>query len=358
MNYGDITAIPQVKRRLFETPVGERSKSPRKKKKKIKYTSSPGKRNFVFTNKNSEQTVRYHKWSDEEDKALVEFVSIAQTDPCYNWQGNQSPWPGFRTKHFFWSDAANHIKESTTSTFLLSNTRVRSRVVNSLRQRFKTVQEAEEHLGLSLTHYLGDLDPKPVPSRLGPGVHKFTQTKQEEHPVENDYRTRSDEEFINQLTDDEAVKLANSLFLKLATRRGIDTNPADFVRLSLDAMVIFQQKQKKNLVYQFSRIIAKSLLPLNRMPFGLISYQIQFFNCTNIMQISVPADYATWHETMCAEFPTRFNKLFRGPMWSSVPIAEQKDPSTARVNVAAPSINWVEKRTAKSEFSEKPELQV
>ena len=32
----------------------------------------------------------------------------------------------------------------------------------------------------------------------------------------------------------------------------------------------------------------------------------------------MPADYLQWHESMCAEFPTRFNRLFRGPMWSGV----------------------------------------
>ena len=32
----------------------------------------------------------------------------------------------------------------------------------------------------------------------------------------------------------------------------------------------------------------------------------------------MPADFLQWHESMCAEFPTRFNRLFRGPMWSGV----------------------------------------
>ena len=31
---------------------------------------------------------------------------------------------------------------------------------------------------------------------------------------------------------------------------------------------------------------------------------------------------------MCAEFPTRFTCLFRGPMWSGVPKEQQKDPLT------------------------------
>ena len=33
-------------------------------------------------------------------------------------------------------------------------------------------------------------------------------------------------------------------------------------------------------------------------------------------QVSVPEDYRLWHETMLTEFPSRFQRLFAGPMWS------------------------------------------
>ena len=33
-------------------------------------------------------------------------------------------------------------------------------------------------------------------------------------------------------------------------------------------------------------------------------------------QIVVPKDYQLWYETMIAEFPGRFARLFAGPMWS------------------------------------------
>ena len=42
----------------------------------------------------------------------------------------------------------------------------------------------------------------------------------------------------------------------------------------------------------------------------------------------MPEDFKTWYETMCAEFPTRFSRLFRGPMWSGVTVNQQKDPLT------------------------------
>lgn len=41
-----------------------------------------------------------------------------------------------------------------------------------------------------------------------------------------------------------------------------------------------------------------------------------------IWQISVPEDYRLWYETMLTAFPTRFQRLFAGPMWSG---AEKED---------------------------------
>ncbi|KAJ7371635.1 hypothetical protein OS493_024314 [Desmophyllum pertusum] len=61
---------------------------------------------------------------------------------------------------------------------------------------------------------------------------------------------------------------------------------------------------------------------------------------------------------MCAEFPIRFGRLFRGPMWSGVPKNLQKDPLTARVNIASPSTRTVQKKTAASKFTTEPGLQV
>ena len=52
------------------------------------------------------------------------------------------------------------------------------------------------------------------------------------------------------------------------------------------------------------------------------------FNSCFLFQISLPPDFKVWYETMCAEFPTRFGRLFRGPMWSGVAQSLQKDPLT------------------------------
>ena len=53
----------------------------------------------------------------------------------------------------------------------------------------------------------------------------------------------------------------------------------------------------------------------------------------------MPEDFKTWYETMCAEFPTRFSRLFRGPMWSGVTVNQQKDPLTVSTTSKQKKIN-------------------
>lgn len=66
--------------------------------------------------------VKHHKWTFEKDKALIEFISIAKTDPKYGHSASSAhQWPGFKQNNSFWSDGAKHIKCSTSSNILLTN---------------------------------------------------------------------------------------------------------------------------------------------------------------------------------------------------------------------------------------------
>lgn len=44
-------------------------------------------------------------------------------------------------------------------------------------------------------------------------------------------------------------------------------------------------------------------------------------------------DFKSWYETMCTEFPTRFSRLFRGPMWNGVPKQLQGSPHTVSTTI-------------------------
>ena len=65
--------------------------------------------------------VKHHKWTFEENKAFIEFISIAKTDPKYGQRSAVQEWPSFSYNNKFWDDAARHIQCSTFSNILLSS---------------------------------------------------------------------------------------------------------------------------------------------------------------------------------------------------------------------------------------------
>ena len=53
--------------------------------------------------------MKNHNWTSDEDKAFVEFISIAKADPVYGQHTSSvGQWPGFSEKDCFWSDGAKH----------------------------------------------------------------------------------------------------------------------------------------------------------------------------------------------------------------------------------------------------------
>ena len=64
--------------------------------------------------------VKQHKWSFEEERALVEFIGMVRMDPKYG--GDRSNgWPAFRSNHMFWTDAAHHIQTIACSSVVLTS---------------------------------------------------------------------------------------------------------------------------------------------------------------------------------------------------------------------------------------------
>ena len=109
---------------------------------------------------------------------------------------------------------------------------------------------------------------------------------------------------INQLLDtsNESIlqKIADKAFHKLAIKNDITSNPADFASNSVMAMKRLQAAGKNNLLYKFAECIAKKwpgsqecLMPMDKMPSGLIEYQLEFFTCTNSDQVLNNCNFET-----------------------------------------------------------------
>lgn len=87
------------------------------------------------------------------------------------------------------------------------------------------------------------------------------------------------------------VTLFDNLFSDYAQERNL-FDCDKFISKSLKAMQKLEENGKNNLVSKFARGIAderpesnESLFPLNRMPFGLVEYQIEFFTATHVQQV-------------------------------------------------------------------------
>ena len=90
----------------------------------------------------------------------------------------------------------------------------------------------------------------------------------------------------------DVIDILDKLYNWAVRKISITSNPQTFVQLSMDAMKRLEDNSKPNLVFIFCQGLAMDrpndagpLIPIHRMPFGLIQYCIEFFTCTNVMQV-------------------------------------------------------------------------
>ena len=100
--------------------------------------------------------------------------------------------------------------------------------------------------------------------------------------------------FLEKLEYGDVLDIVDKLYTWAARMIGITSNPRTFVQLSMDAMKRLVENSKPNLVLKFCQGLAMDrpnnagpLIPIHRMPFGLIQYCIEFFTYTNVMQVGV-----------------------------------------------------------------------
>lgn len=212
--------------------------------------------------------------------------------------------------------------------FLANSIRQR---VKALRSRYKTVQNAESKLGLDVDHYMGfvgdsEHDETQPRIKITPenwnSLSHLTQSQKVEAIEKifptldtNGKMTCCKDIFLKESDDiqdlilsliliivksndldnnnNKTMKFLDELYMHLAVSTGITSNPRNFGSISIKAMARLQSAKKPNLVYKFSEMLTaqKSLnvtepvIKLDRMPFGLLDYTIQFFTCPNVRQV-------------------------------------------------------------------------
>ena len=194
---------------------------------------------------------------------------------------------------------------------------IRQQVLGELKKKFKCISEAEDALGITLESYLEKSPGLASPPgefqylRLSPslsGHMKSLTTSQVSDLIVEGLMYLVKETsgnapaatvsnvllaFLKNVDDmDIVMSIMDDLSVWFAGIKGIVSYPKNFVQMSLAAMKRLEANGKSNLVYKFCQGLAfdrpdKSgpLIPINRMPFGLIEYCIEFFTCTNVMQV-------------------------------------------------------------------------
>ena len=75
--------------------------------------------------------------------------------------------------------------------------------------------------------------------------------------------------------------------------------------------------RKQNLIYSLSKCFEGPAprMDLNRMPYGLLDYNIRFFACNRPEKLGMEENYASWLKTMFSQFGHKWLCLHRGPVW-------------------------------------------
>ena len=201
-----------------------------------------------------------------------------------------------------------------------------------MRKRFKTIDEAEDAFGITVDCYLesekenvpaverqqSEVSLEEVPEKLISIVAKLTGSQLSKlalHILEHlpalklqwtlekalpKALPRLSVPFVVELLTslskiascEALIQVADSLVCSVASKSGLSWNLKGFLDTACRAMCELETHGRPNVVYFLCRCIAEKkedgktpLLPMDRMPFGLIQYQLEFFNATHVCQV-------------------------------------------------------------------------
>ena len=240
----------------------------------------------------------------------------------------------------------------------------RTRVIKHLSKTYTTIEEAEEALQIDYVLDMNEFTNEAFSQHSTPtrkdisacanGVGGLLSPMFDQSPNQKlSTSTTGDmvKEFICQtvmMTKRMKWQVLCFLYKQLVTEEG-GPELATFVRpnfldVSLRAMETLLAEEKHNLVYDLSMCFNRrdnntleTRMPMNRMPFGLVDYNIRYFAAHSSQKLGIEEHYAQWLETMFAHFGHKWLCLHRGPFWQcdiddvcgqDIPRLDQEEPET------------------------------
>ena len=97
--------------------------------------------------------------------------------------------------------------------------------------------------------------------------------------------------FLSSLSDDEKLAVISRLFEAQAVHCGVKF-PADYLSLSITSAINLKEAGRSNMLYSLAKAAGSlrddgsdTLLPLKRLPTGLIEHCLNFFTATSLNQV-------------------------------------------------------------------------
>ena len=111
--------------------------------------------------------------------------------------------------------------------------------------------------------------------------------------------------------------------------------PYDTIGTIASAMKNLADNDKPNLIYHLGKCLepgkeGQSRLPMDRMPYGLLSHNIMFFSSEDVTNLHPEPHFVEWEISMFSHFGHKWAALQRGPMWSE---CDTKELPTVEVNI-------------------------
>lgn len=157
-------------------------------------------------------------------------------------------------------------------------------------KRFRNPREAEKfYFGLV------DEDKDVHSSSKSKEVHTQTDEMDTLIPSSLVAAKKTISELMMQYDDATQLDIISDMFSSYACSQGVHA-PKDFLQLFLNASLHLKTNNRTNVVYGLAKAVGSlrqdgtdSLMPVRRMPMGLVEYLVNFFTADNLSKVSKSA---------------------------------------------------------------------
>ena len=220
----------------------------------------------------------------------------------------------------------------------LAGTACRHQVSSVIKKEYKTLSEAEEDLGIN--YFEEGLPATPNSSSCTPSTPVSSQQSKMSIPLSpvfshspyqpsKNHTCHGDVIFsimklLSSMTNKLRTQLIQHLFLHFLSLQCHDDYktfvPLDFLNLCCKSFNVLRENGKDNILYHLAKGLGTPRedgtgprLPIHRMPFGLLNYNIRYFSSETVNKLKADPDYIQLEATMYANFGHKWVCLQQGP---------------------------------------------